>query len=330
MRPPTSLLVGAAFGMVAVLVGGIVLASRASGPGPVSRASGRGPSSASPRDEGAKTGLDDRTGSTEVSAGDPLLRQVGASLAVLRDGRTSVRGVLVERGILVTSARGVRSLIPALSSVTFPSLGRAEHEVTRFLVLDEERDIAVLAVGGEGATLDSSSASRPDLGARIFVFGDASAGASPVAEPGLASGVAGAEVVMGGAAFLEVRASLYGGRGGGAVFAADGSFVGMVSGIASHRPGVTLVVPARHLEDAWREARGRPADTIARLNEAHVARALFLQLDDGGAAYASAVQGYIAGLRRAMTHGARTLEAAQRFLPNCGPSWPLRRPWARA
>ena len=306
-RPSTALLASAAVGVLALVVGAVLLAAKATGP-------------AAPPPRGGAAGIADLARKARPSGPQTpqqLMRRAEGSVALLRDASTSGTGFMAGEGILVTCAHVVRPMVPALMQVIFPSVGRTEYPVTRILYIDDVRDIAVLAIRTDQPALDlPDSSATPVRGEEVLVIGNPGVGPELIVENAVARGLMGPEVVIDGSAFFQLSASVNPGNSGGPVLRSDGTLVGMVSKKANHQEGMAFAVPVRLIGTALRVAKGQSPDVVAKLNEDQLAQALFRQLDMAGEAYCMALGAYLVGLRRAVAAGAETIEDLQPYLPD--------------
>ena len=309
-RPSTALLASAAVGVLALVVGAVLLAAKATGP------------AAPPARAGAPVAAAGSDATRKARPSGPqtpqqLMRRAEGSVALLRDASTSGTGFMAGEGILVTCAHVVRPMVPALMQVIFPSAGRTEYPVTRILYIDDVRDIAVLSIRTDQPALDlPDSPSTPVRGEEVLVIGNPGVGPDLIVENAVARGLMGPEVVIDGSAFFQLSASVNPGNSGGPVLRSDGTLVGMVSKKATHQEGMAFAVPVRLIATALRDAKGQSPDAVSKLNEDQLAQALFLQLDMAGEAYCMALGAYLVGLRRAVAAGAETIKDAQPYLPD--------------
>lgn len=238
------------------------------------------------------------------------------SVALIRDQVASGTGFMVADGVLATNAHVVRRMILGDMDVLFPSVGRSRYTVDRVLHLDDKWDICLLSIRANHRPLPLLRDSGVKRGAELLIIGNPGVGDEITIENAVSRGLAGGFTTIRNRLFLQISAPINPGNSGGPVLDEAGRVIGMVTMKATEKESLAFAVPAREIANALAQAKQRTSAAKQKLDQKHLAGAIFLRLDLAGRAYLSLVAAYVQGIRAAIADGATTVDEALPYLPD--------------
>ena len=238
------------------------------------------------------------------------------SVALIRDQVASGTGFMVADGILATNAHVVRRMILGDMEVLFPSIDRKRYRVDRVLYLDDQWDLCLLAIRANHRPLRLAKTASVPRGQELLIIGNPGLEGDVVVENAVSRGLAGGHTTLRGHSYLQITAPINPGNSGGPVLDDTGRVIGMVTLKASAREGLAFALPATEIAQGLRDLQRHSAGALQKLNQKHLAGAIFLRLDLAGHGYLVLVMAYVEGVRRALAEGATTVEEATPYLPD--------------
>ena len=238
------------------------------------------------------------------------------SVALIRDQVASGTGFMVADGILATNAHVVRRMLLSDMEVLFPSIDRRTYRVDRLLHLDDDWDLCLLAIRANHRPLPLASTGQVPRGQELLIIGNPGLEGDVVVENAVSRGLAGGLTTLRNRPYLQISAPINPGNSGGPVLDDSGQVIGMVTMKATAREGLAFALPVTEIAAGLRDVKRQSTGALQKLNQKHLAGAIFLRLDLAGRGYLVLVLAYVEGVRRALSEGATTVEEATPYLPD--------------